>query len=700
MKRFYGRVAPVCGRSGGKAVRLSEPKVGPLYKVRDLGRLFGKENVLTMWHRGYLTEEGKVKGDEVMSAEDEDNMVTVSVKYFSEAERADYLVTIGEDGKLRQRGELFDTTEAKPQFNGRLPGMYIFAMDEFGRIYAADNQKEALARGLGEYYEASDQRIYDAVTTGVPIRKWILRRAPVDHYKTIFLDEDVPCDMATPGGQVGDQAPAEEDPSWLASLRRSPYSTTAVSTAIISHARETSSSSSSSSSDTVSSSSASDGATGLFGSSTYTPYKSKGSSKKKQVSSSSTSSTTTSSSEVEPLEEKPELRVGPQKPMKWQRGEAKGWACLGTVKPGQGIYVVTVPRTQDGALDVAKLEGLAEAWEKLQDQYAQEWQRREDELKKQHDERQERKKKKHEEAQQDLPEQDRTPYEPEEFTPVPFARQPYPGDPSEAPPKGGWVCRNCYERRRRWPIMQMLKLPKEKVDPVYEDAKQNHQPQARRLLWKLKNKGVIDDKQFDALIPYGEAKAPKKIELFHHSSFLAGAPVAAAGELKVEKGVVELLSNESGHYLPPAEYLLQVAKEFIRRGADAWSANVHLAGENNENYFRRLFNAYEKGEISPSVLQAAKDLKDARENANAHGSQGDLLSELRMHLERGVQLRRTKAPARLQAPDAPILCDGEVEEGKRCPATSATVDFMDYVEGAGWLCQACLDRSKQTTQVE
>lgn len=36
-------------------------------------------------------------------------------------------------------------------------------MDEFGRIDAADNQKEALARGLGEYYQASDQRIYDAV---------------------------------------------------------------------------------------------------------------------------------------------------------------------------------------------------------------------------------------------------------------------------------------------------------------------------------------------------------------------------------------------------------------------------------------------------------------------------------------------------------------------------------------------------------
>src|SRR5262245_28087078 len=37
---------------------------------------------------------------------------------------------------------------------------------------------------------------------------------------------------------------------------------------------------------------------------------------------------------------------------------------------------------------------------------------------------------------------------------------------------------------------------------------------------------------------------------FHHSSFLAGAAVAAAGELEVENGVLKAISNRSGHYRP------------------------------------------------------------------------------------------------------------------------------------------------------
>lgn len=37
---------------------------------------------------------------------------------------------------------------------------------------------------------------------------------------------------------------------------------------------------------------------------------------------------------------------------------------------------------------------------------------------------------------------------------------------------------------------------------------------------------------------------------FHHSSFLGGQPVAAAGELGVKEGKVQLISNKSGHYQP------------------------------------------------------------------------------------------------------------------------------------------------------
>jgi len=37
---------------------------------------------------------------------------------------------------------------------------------------------------------------------------------------------------------------------------------------------------------------------------------------------------------------------------------------------------------------------------------------------------------------------------------------------------------------------------------------------------------------------------------FHHSSLVAGDPVAAAGELDVGQGVLEALSDKSGHYRP------------------------------------------------------------------------------------------------------------------------------------------------------
>ena len=40
-----------------------------------------------------------------------------------------------------------------------------------------------------------------------------------------------------------------------------------------------------------------------------------------------------------------------------------------------------------------------------------------------------------------------------------------------------------------------------------------------------------------------------------HSSLVAGAPVAAAGMLTVSRGLLLRLSNESGHYAPPASCL-------------------------------------------------------------------------------------------------------------------------------------------------
>jgi hypothetical protein len=53
---------------------------------------------------------------------------------------------------------------------------------------------------------------------------------------------------------------------------------------------------------------------------------------------------------------------------------------------------------------------------------------------------------------------------------------------------------------------------------------------------------------------------------FHHSSFLAGQPVAAAGEIEVHNGVVVNVSRKSGHYRPTEAQLSQVAQNLNSHG--------------------------------------------------------------------------------------------------------------------------------------
>jgi len=55
---------------------------------------------------------------------------------------------------------------------------------------------------------------------------------------------------------------------------------------------------------------------------------------------------------------------------------------------------------------------------------------------------------------------------------------------------------------------------------------------------------------------------------FHHSSFLAGQPVASAGEVVVENGVVKELTRRSGHYQPTLEQSKQFLKKLNNHGVD------------------------------------------------------------------------------------------------------------------------------------
>jgi hypothetical protein len=65
---------------------------------------------------------------------------------------------------------------------------------------------------------------------------------------------------------------------------------------------------------------------------------------------------------------------------------------------------------------------------------------------------------------------------------------------------------------------------------------------------------------------------------FHHSSFLAGGPVAAAGELEVRNGTLTLLSDKSGHYRPQRSYTDQAIDRLAQNGVDFQQVTLDLVG--------------------------------------------------------------------------------------------------------------------------
>jgi hypothetical protein len=59
---------------------------------------------------------------------------------------------------------------------------------------------------------------------------------------------------------------------------------------------------------------------------------------------------------------------------------------------------------------------------------------------------------------------------------------------------------------------------------------------------------------------------------FHHSSFLAGGPVAAAGDFVISAGRLRAVTNASGHYRPPAVTLERVRARLLEMGVDLSAA--------------------------------------------------------------------------------------------------------------------------------
>ena len=76
----------------------------------------------------------------------------------------------------------------------------------------------------------------------------------------------------------------------------------------------------------------------------------------------------------------------------------------------------------------------------------------------------------------------------------------------------------------------------------------------------------------------GEIFAAPTQTVKHHSAFLAGNPVAAAGAIAAEEGRLTRVTDHSGHYAPPLEYSHQFTKELDRRGVDMSGVAVSYQG--------------------------------------------------------------------------------------------------------------------------
>lgn len=71
--------------------------------------------------------------------------------------------------------------------------------------------------------------------------------------------------------------------------------------------------------------------------------------------------------------------------------------------------------------------------------------------------------------------------------------------------------------------------------------------------------------------------------IFHHSTFLAGGPVAAAGELQVFDGRPVWISNTSGHYRPPPFTLDAVFERLAEMGLDVSAVERRAVGTDAGN---------------------------------------------------------------------------------------------------------------------
>lgn len=90
----------------------------------------------------------------------------------------------------------------------------------------------------------------------------------------------------------------------------------------------------------------------------------------------------------------------------------------------------------------------------------------------------------------------------------------------------------------------------------------------------------------------------KKREKFHHSSFLSGSAVIAAGSICVEEGVLKELTPHSGHYRPSDEDFARCVQSFRDAGVPMDQVTIAAQKKRTEKDLSALV-AHSKGGAAP-----------------------------------------------------------------------------------------------------
>ncbi|NEW42576.1 hypothetical protein GV794_24845 [Nocardia cyriacigeorgica] len=98
---------------------------------------------------------------------------------------------------------------------------------------------------------------------------------------------------------------------------------------------------------------------------------------------------------------------------------------------------------------------------------------------------------------------------------------------------------------------------------VYDDEGRPFDTTAAKTLWTPQGGRAIFTMDADGTL---YSSPHHVLGQFHHSSLLAGAPVAGAGEIAAMNGVVQLISDHSTHYRPPRHITEQVVDNLRSQG--------------------------------------------------------------------------------------------------------------------------------------